>query len=176
MRQEEDTAGDTWAWMWKTKLPQRIKLFLWLVLHGKVLTNAERFRRNMSQNPHCAICLNEMEDLDHLLRRCPQAVGMWHALQAKGLYYLASDATCHQWVQLNMRGAHEDPDWPTKFMITVWYLWKWRCALSLGQSETIPSDKIGFLLNKFRKILYALQQDSQGPTSGKDNRSELWVR
>jgi len=56
IRISEGTTAVNWKWIWKMWLPQRIKMFLWLILHCKVLTNEERFRRQMSTNPGCALC------------------------------------------------------------------------------------------------------------------------
>jgi len=62
-----------WRWIWKIRIPQRMKLFLWLILYLKVLSNAERFQRKMISTPQCELCLGEMEDLEHVLRSCPNA-------------------------------------------------------------------------------------------------------
>jgi len=67
-------------------------------------------------------------------------------------------------------GTHDDPDWLTKFMIIVWYIWKWRCT------EEIPREKEVFLLNKFREILHALQQESQVQCTINSEHSKVWVR
>jgi len=121
-RQDELNGGTSWAWMWRVCIPQRIKLFLWLILYGKVLTNEQRFHRNMSQSPHCGVCSGKVENLEHVLRSCPQATQVWHTIQAHGLNYIGAEGNCTQWLLLNVRGSHEDPDWPTKFIITVWYI------------------------------------------------------
>jgi len=63
-----------WDWIWKLRLPHRILVFIWLLLHRKILTNAERFRRKLSSNPQCGICPGDEEDLDHLLRRCGKSL------------------------------------------------------------------------------------------------------
>lgn len=36
-----------WKIIWKWEGPHRICYFLWLVAHGKILTNFERFRRHI---------------------------------------------------------------------------------------------------------------------------------
>ena len=124
--------GDTrimadWSWVWRVRAPQRTKTFLWLTLHNKVLSNVKRFKRKMDRSPQCEICSVEVEDLDHLLRYCPNAIAVWQALQQQGLYSSANNEGLHGWIQQNITGKHEDPNWPTKFLITMWCIWKWQC-------------------------------------------------
>ena len=38
------TPNGIWNWMWKLKVPQRLRFFTCLLLHGKFLTNLERRR------------------------------------------------------------------------------------------------------------------------------------
>ena len=33
-----------WEWVWKIRVPYRIQVFVWLILHRKLLTNLERFK------------------------------------------------------------------------------------------------------------------------------------
>lgn len=37
----------TWKIIWKLDVPQRIRQFLWLLLHNRILSNSERCRRGM---------------------------------------------------------------------------------------------------------------------------------
>lgn len=43
---DQDSEGNDWQWVWKIKVPHRIKSFLWLVMYGRLLTNHMRFIRN----------------------------------------------------------------------------------------------------------------------------------
>ena len=44
------TPKGLWTVIWKLKVPQKIRTFLWLTQHGKLMTNHERFHRGMSLN------------------------------------------------------------------------------------------------------------------------------
>ncbi|KAK8512446.1 hypothetical protein V6N12_075025 [Hibiscus sabdariffa] len=48
-----------------------------LTLHDRNLTNAERFRRHLTSSALCDICGGAMEDMDHILRHCRAARGLW---------------------------------------------------------------------------------------------------
>lgn len=45
-----------WNNIWKLKVPNRICSFLWLVRHGKILTNSNKKRRGISDEDMCWFC------------------------------------------------------------------------------------------------------------------------
>ncbi|XP_039052568.1 uncharacterized protein LOC120194297 [Hibiscus syriacus] len=60
--------GVHWSNVWSLNVLQRIRTFLWLVVHGRLLTNDERFMRHMATSNSCELCHNEVEDI--WKRRC----------------------------------------------------------------------------------------------------------
>jgi len=62
-----------WLQLWKLKAPQKIKVFAWLVLRDSLMTNLNRTRRGLTDNPFYAACETDYEDVDHVLRTCPRA-------------------------------------------------------------------------------------------------------
>jgi len=38
--EEDDT--ETWTKLWKIRTPHRVRFFIWLLLHGRLMTNVER--------------------------------------------------------------------------------------------------------------------------------------
>ncbi|CAN1762667.1 Putative ribonuclease H protein At1g65750 [Linum perenne] len=65
--------------IWRWEVPSRVKHFLWLVGHERVLTNAERCRRYISYNPKCTRCPDHIEDLLHIVRDCKLVIEVWDA-------------------------------------------------------------------------------------------------
>ena len=59
-----------WQFIWKLKAPQRIRFFLWLVAHGRLMTNTNRVSRGLADDLRCKGCLLKEEDTIHLLRDC----------------------------------------------------------------------------------------------------------
>ena len=66
-----------WHKIWKLKVTPQVKLFIWLLLHGKILTNAERLRKSFTHNPLCYYCPGMVEDLNHILRYCSKVKDLW---------------------------------------------------------------------------------------------------
>ncbi|KAE8680959.1 hypothetical protein F3Y22_tig00111358pilonHSYRG00126 [Hibiscus syriacus] len=59
---------------------QRVKIFLWLVACGKILTNSDRVHRHMDNDNKCGICRSSVETLERLFRECPAAMETWKSL------------------------------------------------------------------------------------------------
>lgn len=59
-----------WKEVWNTDLPPRIKHFIWLVLHCKILTNCEMVRRKLTNDAGCLLCGCTQETVLHVLRDC----------------------------------------------------------------------------------------------------------
>ena len=165
---ESDTAVK-WSAIWKLRIPNRIRFFVWLLYHGRLLTNAERFRRSLSSTPQCDLCPGEVEDSQHLFRDCPHAQQIWSSLSEKGFCCVANGADFPNWLQLNLAGSHHDSKWPTKFAISLWYLWKWRCSYCHNEPGKISTDTTEFLIHKFQEILQALDM---GKSSVRPTRVE----
>ncbi|CAN1807597.1 Putative ribonuclease H protein At1g65750 [Linum perenne] len=73
-------AGNTWRTVWKWEGPSRIKHFLWLASHERVLTNAERCRMHIAQDSSWYRCSGVREDLLHVVKDCRLAREVWCSL------------------------------------------------------------------------------------------------
>ena len=69
-----------WSCIWKLQAPQRIKFFLWLVAHERLMMNAHGVRRGLDSDPSCKVCNCMEEDIRHILRDCPTAREVWSHL------------------------------------------------------------------------------------------------
>ncbi|KAF7842236.1 hypothetical protein G2W53_004534 [Senna tora] len=54
--------------VWRCLVPERVCTFIWLMAHGKVLTNSHRMHRNMTMDATCPRCGRENEIVIHDLR------------------------------------------------------------------------------------------------------------
>lgn len=73
---EQDSTADH-EWIWRMKCAEKIKVFVWLTIKEKLLTNAERQRRNMTADAACPVCEEDDETISHLFRECKQAREVW---------------------------------------------------------------------------------------------------
>ncbi|KAH1045831.1 hypothetical protein J1N35_036615 [Gossypium stocksii] len=63
----------------------RVRVFLWLALKNRLLTNAKRTRRGIGHNSSCPLYGYEFEDLAHVLRDCPFAKDRFWARCYRGV-------------------------------------------------------------------------------------------
>ncbi|CAI0383668.1 unnamed protein product [Linum tenue] len=120
--EEEDNAPDRcWKDLWKWKGPNRIKHFMWIVLHGRLLTKKELTRRKITTNSHCNLCPDQEETIDHILRNCSKARVVWDKFQSRTVANSMS-LPLQDWLMINLR--HHDT--ATEFGIIIWQLWKQR--------------------------------------------------
>ena len=64
--------------VWKAPVCERIRMFIWLALHDRLLSNVQRVARRLSDDPRCTRCGADEESLDHILRRCPFSFIIWN--------------------------------------------------------------------------------------------------
>ncbi|CAN1351644.1 Putative ribonuclease H protein At1g65750 [Linum perenne] len=119
---DEESNNEIWKRIWKWEGPQRVRQFLWLALHNRLLTNAERHRRHLTDTAECGACANDTETVDHILRGCPMAQQVWMTTlsipQSDGFFSMELD----DWWKANL-GKKEGS---IGFGITCWLLWKAR--------------------------------------------------
>ncbi|KAE8695416.1 hypothetical protein F3Y22_tig00110716pilonHSYRG00249 [Hibiscus syriacus] len=78
-----DPHSNHWKLIWHLPVSQRIRLFFWLPLKGKLLTNSERHKRNLANSVACPLCGSVNETVLHTLCDCTYARDIWnHAMQA----------------------------------------------------------------------------------------------
>jgi zinc-binding in reverse transcriptase len=58
------------AVIWKTNIPLKIKIFVWLVRKNRVLTKINLSKKDWNENTQCMFC-KEDESTDHLFVTCP---------------------------------------------------------------------------------------------------------
>lgn len=63
--------------VWTVVAPERVKIFLWLVVNQVTMTNTERKRRHLCDVDTCQVCKGGPETIIHVLRDCPAMAGIW---------------------------------------------------------------------------------------------------
>ncbi|KAJ1385384.1 Ribonuclease H domain [Sesbania bispinosa] len=93
------------AWVWKVHCPEKVRLFIWLILNKGIPTNEKRFSCNLSFSPSCARCSHYLENTLHCLRDCPHSLEVWLRLGiGDALFFHSTDVFA--WLRTNLRGAH----------------------------------------------------------------------
>jgi hypothetical protein len=62
--------------VWKAKIPEKIKIFLWFILNNAILTKDNMVKRKWPGDPMCYFCQQD-ETTTHLLFQCSVAMDVW---------------------------------------------------------------------------------------------------
>ena len=62
--------------VWRTRVPPKIKVFLWQLIRGKLPSGAQLAKRNGPSDGSCALC-GEWEDCNHIFFSCHLAKFLW---------------------------------------------------------------------------------------------------
>lgn len=65
--------------IWEVKVPLRIKIFMWFVHKGAILTKDNLAKRNWKGNQRCNFYDNK-ENIKHLFLQCPMANILWRSI------------------------------------------------------------------------------------------------
>jgi hypothetical protein len=71
-----DECGPNNNRIWKAKIPEKIKIFMWLVEQQAIVTKDNMVKRRWQGDPRCVFC-GAFETPDHLLFTCPIAKVVW---------------------------------------------------------------------------------------------------
>ena len=76
---EEPLSGCHYRWIWKAKIPLKIKIFLWQMSQNAILTRQVMRKKKWPGNPCCSFC-KQFETVQHLFFNCPVARIVWRSI------------------------------------------------------------------------------------------------
>ncbi|KAK9005760.1 hypothetical protein V6N11_043180 [Hibiscus sabdariffa] len=85
-----DACDPKWSCIWSLPIAQRVRMFLWLVLRQRLMTNVERVRRGLSTDPSYSSCGCYNETILHILRDCPPVCSCWQSIIPQADYAAVS--------------------------------------------------------------------------------------
>ena len=62
--------------IWKSKILLKFKGFSWIVVHDKILTNANLVKKRWTGLTSCCFCKSSMEDSINLFLTCPKILAV----------------------------------------------------------------------------------------------------
>ncbi|CAN1183512.1 Putative ribonuclease H protein At1g65750 [Linum perenne] len=145
-----------WEIILKWRGLNRIRCFLWIAANNRILTNAQRQRRNMTQDASCSIYNNTDESVTHVLRDCNFARDVWTRLTVFDIadpHWVLDPAA---WIFHPLKSGNG-----MLFGITCWQLWKFRNERIFTDSitsTTAAAIKIGNWLCSIKK---AMERDNR---------------
>lgn len=91
-----------WKKIWKLDLPPRIRHFLWLAAHNRLLTREACMKRNISSSASCPRCGAAVETILHVLRDCPSSRAIWLRWLGRSRLDQFNGFALQEWLRYNL--------------------------------------------------------------------------
>ncbi|WVZ88012.1 hypothetical protein U9M48_034574, partial [Paspalum notatum var. saurae] len=101
-------------YLWKLKLPLKIKIFVWFLFKGVILTKDNLFKRNWSGDGSCCFC-DTNETIQLLFFDCPVARFVWRVFTVT---FKATYWTRH-WISLQNKAKRSLLKWACRSLETI---------------------------------------------------------
>jgi hypothetical protein len=117
--------GNSFKNIWKGKVPPKIKIFLWLVANGAILTKDNMKKRQWPGEPTCYFCEQD-ETVNHLLFECSVAKSVWAivATSVGASNIPRSFSQCWTWCECWIPNGKQY--YMTGVAAICWSIWKMR--------------------------------------------------
>ncbi|WVZ62207.1 hypothetical protein U9M48_011977 [Paspalum notatum var. saurae] len=95
--------------LWKLKLPLKIKIFVWFLMRGVILTKDNFKKRNWNGDDRCCFC-NKKETIQHLFFDCHVASFVWRIVHvAFGLKLPSNGYILDKVLEFTSKGGGQEP-------------------------------------------------------------------
>ncbi|CAN1788669.1 Putative ribonuclease H protein At1g65750 [Linum perenne] len=124
-------SDSVWRHIWRWYGPNKVKHFLWLASHKKLLTNEERGRRHLTNQVLCHRCSVHTESISHVIYECDFAMQVWRLALPQAISARNDYGDFDSW----WRAMLCNKDYSTQFGIIAWNLWGARNKLIFEESN-----------------------------------------
>lgn len=114
---------------WHHHIPPSVRIFIFLLLQGKILTRDVLQHRGFNCTLPCVMCSQQpIESAHHLLFQCAWAVQIWNRITvSSGLPLLTcKDTLQNTWMASLLSNRTHRRRWSVLFSCTCWNIWKQR--------------------------------------------------
>ncbi|KAL4310298.1 hypothetical protein GQ457_01G018690 [Hibiscus cannabinus] len=125
----------------------------------------------------CEICDSGQEDIEHVLRSCNAAKGVWNQVVPRSSQEAFFSLPVREWLRDNLFGnslVAGDAAWGSRFAILCWLLWKRRCNF-LFDTNVELSDNIVLRGNRMVGACTQPAAASMGSRKGRA-RGPSWIK
>ncbi|KAL4356233.1 hypothetical protein AHAS_Ahas09G0066200 [Arachis hypogaea] len=86
-----------WAQLWNLLTPQKITIFLWKCLHGRIPVMQLTHQRFSNTPATCPLCQEESETITHCLFLCQNAKLTWRKIEMEACVPFSNSTTFFDW-------------------------------------------------------------------------------
>lgn len=114
--------------LWSLKIPTKIRIFLWVAMQDKLLTQQNLSMKGCAVPLGCHLCSNSgMETTGHLLHSCTFAIRLWQILAPQSHPLTQTDELhLFWWTPRETMSKTSRAKWDATWAAGCWNLWKER--------------------------------------------------
>ena len=118
--------------LWKSKLPMKLKIFMWLAMHERLQTGVALTKKKWKGQADCILC-NCLETVNHILFQCVVELFVWACFKEILGWNRVPRSLSHMldhWIPLGC------PEYDLNFfafVIVAWSLWVTRKKIRIQQ-------------------------------------------
>lgn len=164
-----DTGGNMWKRLWKIKVPQKIKHFLWKICHNSIPVLANLWKKKLVNSALCPLCLKEPKTIEHTLLLCEWTRGVWFGLQIQCIPDRSRLSTLHEWMAMKFEEFSRTQDFQefaiSSLCCVLWSIWKERNSAIFEKKEPNPMTTV-LRANLIHSDYFSFwSEDSRGSSS-----------
>lgn len=116
---------ESWSKLWKVKVPSKIKVLLWRLVHCSLPIADVLNHHNMATSSCCVVC-GDADSWRHSLIRCTMALCVWALSEPELVEHMLTTAepNAKAWI-LSMMELVSHAEF-TKITVTLWAIWSTR--------------------------------------------------
>lgn len=114
-----------WKVIWHLKVPERVKSFVWLMKHDRLLTNLNKSKRGLG-TAACSLCGHANESTLHAFRDCPRVMEVWMHKMPLDISHEFFNLDLEEWFTLNINwSSKKEGGWNYFWTMACHLIWYW---------------------------------------------------
>jgi len=165
------------GFIWKSRLPLKIKFFLWQIFNNKLQVAKSLVKRGWHGSSRCCLCTC-LEDIHHIMFTCHLARLVWGMLQ--DIYCLQNiPKSLGDFSSLWLLGKGP---WPKRLIVFVfasfaWALWTCRNKMRIEKKfPKVPTDVIYTGISFMQQWSYLLKEDDRERINQMKEDVLMWLK
>uniref|UniRef100_A0A0A9E2U6 Reverse transcriptase zinc-binding domain-containing protein n=1 Tax=Arundo donax TaxID=35708 RepID=A0A0A9E2U6_ARUDO len=139
----------------KSRVPNKCRFVIWLVIHGRFWTSDWLQRHGLRNNGPCALCSQHPETLDHLILGCVYSRETWFNLLHWARLQCVTPNPDAPFVEWWLQSRKEVPkprreSFDTMVILGAWRIWNERNGRVFRGASLPPMSLVGSIANEAR--------------------------
>ena len=117
-----ESSPQLWKKVWSACTPPKVRNFAWRALNNALPVGMNFVRRKISVDPICSRCVEDIEDLKHLILTCPASKKIWYLSPLRLEVNITEEMSFKEWVE-RRQSIMKEKEWWSIFWAVCWAIW-----------------------------------------------------